>query len=1139
MLRKSILILFMLLFALSIVDAQAPGADGIGDPFFPEMGNGGYDVQHYTLDLAIDTEANEVSGTATINAYATQDLSSFNLDFNTLTIEAVIVNDAPAAYAQEGNELIVTPVKPIANGDIFSVVVAYYGDPEAAAEVSGNIAGGWHNLNGNIHIFGEPSIAWMWYPVNGHPLDKATYTLHVTVDDPYMAVANGTLGDTVTNPDGTVTYTWQMNDQMASYLVTLNVVRDYVAQTSEGPNGLPIINYFPADKAEEYAPVFAQQGEIIEFFSEHFGPYPFDSYGALVVEGDLGFALETQSLSVFGALMATAPDAESVVAHELAHQWFGNSLSLSNWQDIWLNEGFAVYATALWDVHVGNIESLDHAAHNWHDVASGDFGAMAPDSDEQPSNMTGMIPSFALVEMLNEIPPEMASIMPAPSYAAIIEALGHLDFSGLDFSAETARSFLEALPEGAITDGEIDDFLQGLPSDEMSWDSLLVALNTLSLDDVEFSFTDLADLVETLPLADIMLDIKTIDSMVSVLLPGMFALDEADMDQMGEMEITSPGSPGPDSLFNLGVYQWGGLTLYALQQAIGDEAFFETLSTYYERFAGHNATTADFIAVAEEVSGQELDDLFDEWLYNETVPEFPAEEATSSETLEQYAGALDDLDAEMFERLAEGFAAFGTASDQIWNDDYRLDQMPLMLVHSDGENDQYAYLVNHPDPISVESAQLVELPNELNLPPIYRLDTLPNADILAKHPSFSFFFPVNDIDVYMMKYTSSEVDKFSSPTSNNWMLFVAHEGFHAYQIANWNETLSTQDIANYPLVEENITLALLENYLLVAALSAEDSAARTQALHQFVAVRNLRMEKWDAVADLDNRQETSEGTARYIEHRLGELMELGDANLSNFGREFSMFDGDKGVRELYAFGRFYTTGAVLSHLLDLQGIDWKPRVANGEILYDILAANFDLSDRDALVEQAQAAHDYATLSGQAAELAAQAESETSDIFEDQVASMAGDVLEFPQKPYEVARDDLVPTILPDGYKVAGGYTVSADELHMMMRDIYAPNGNDITFVALEGNGSDAISIYASQHEYTSIAEHYHSIRSFMPNLQLQPFGEQEAIVMVLDGPQVATLMAFLRRNELITIEALLELTQVQAMAEDLLNQEGA
>ncbi len=466
--RIALCIMLCLLMGSTVAIAQdgTPGSSGIGDALYPEMGNGGYDVQHYTIDITVDVDSNFLDGTATIEALATQDLSAFNLDFHGFTVGTVTVNDTAAAYSREENELIITPAAPLAEDEAFTVTVVYKGMPMA---IMSKMLGpnGWMRFDGGIFVAGEPEGAASWYPVNDHPLDKATYTLRVTVPEPYVVAANGLLQETIDNGD-TQTYVWETNDLTASYLMTVNI-GDYVLRSEEGPGGLPIRNYFAADLADRVAPMFASQAEMIELFSTLFGPYPFEVYGGVVVDADFGFALETQTLSIFSRSWfdgAEEPgDADRVIAHELAHMWFGDSVALARWEDIWLNEGFASYAEHLWIEHVYGRDAME---------------------------------------------------------------------------AELA---------------EVYAFLASKEAKEYG--------------------------------------------------------------------IVPPGSPDVDDLFNEGVYIWGAWVLHALRLELGDDVFFEILQTYFARYDDGNVTTADFIAVAEEVSGQELDDFFDAWLYSETIPDVP------------------------------------------------------------------------------------------------------------------------------------------------------------------------------------------------------------------------------------------------------------------------------------------------------------------------------------------------------------------------------------------------------------------------------------------------------------------------------------------------------------------------------------
>jgi aminopeptidase N len=294
-------------------------------------------------------------------------------------------------------------------------------------------------------------------------LDKAAYTFRVTVPEPFEVAANGMLTDTVDNGD-TSTYLFEAREPMASYLTTINI-DEFDLETMQSGEGVPIRNYYSTGLPTEVRTPFARQGEMLDYFSEIFGPYPFEVYGALVVDTEFGAALENQTLSIFGMDMIDLEDMEDtelVVAHELAHQWYGDSVSVADWGDIWLNEGFATYAEGLWMEHTRGRAALD-----------------------------GFI--------------------------------------------EYLYSEVKAYPE----------------------------------------------------------------------------------------DYPAPGNPTANNLFNGGVYLRGGLTLHALRLDVGDEDFFDILRTYHNKFKGGNAATEDFISVAEELSGKELSDLFEDWLYQMELPPIP------------------------------------------------------------------------------------------------------------------------------------------------------------------------------------------------------------------------------------------------------------------------------------------------------------------------------------------------------------------------------------------------------------------------------------------------------------------------------------------------------------------------------------
>jgi aminopeptidase N len=354
------------------------GAPGAGDDYFPFAGNGGFDVSHYDLDLKYQPPAADpaplvgrLDGRATITLTATQNLDQFNLDLRGMDVSAVSVNgqrsreiDPPAATATVRGaaywqvqddaariwEVTIRPGQGIRKGQRATVVVEYGGPTTRPTDIEDALYG-WVTTRDGAMVVGEPEGTMTWFPVSDHPTDKATYSFTITVPQGKTAVANGLQSRPAKTRAGWTTWYWEAPDPQASYLATATV-GDFDLTSTRTRTGLPIVNAVdrdltPANRATTDASL-ALQPDMIDFFSGRFGRYPFGSFGAIVDDDTVGYALETQTRPVY-SLRAR----EGTVAHELAHQWFGDSVSPHRWADIWLNEGWATYATWLWTEHRG------------------------------------------------------------------------------------------------------------------------------------------------------------------------------------------------------------------------------------------------------------------------------------------------------------------------------------------------------------------------------------------------------------------------------------------------------------------------------------------------------------------------------------------------------------------------------------------------------------------------------------------------------------------------------------------------------------------------------------------------------------------------------------------------------------------
>ncbi|MFF4871304.1 M1 family metallopeptidase [Streptomyces sp. NPDC000961] len=328
-----------------------PGAPGIGDSYYPASGNGGYDVSHYDLRLKYEPATDLLEGTATIVATTKQNLSRFNLDLG-LKVSEVRVNGRVAKFAASGDhELEVTPAVPLEKNKEISVVVRYAGKP-SEFKVDGWSA--WARTPDGGVAAQEPDSAAWWFPSNDHPLDKATFDVSVSVPAGHQAISNGVLQSQSTAL-GRTRFNWRSDKPQATYLATLAVGK-FDITTDRTANGLPVLNAYSKDLGANAGAARAsieRTAEVTEWLETVFGPYPFNALGGYVPNVTSGFALETQTRPFYSPRQFANGANVSVVVHELAHQWYGDSVSVRDWKDIWINEGFARYSQWLWSEKEG------------------------------------------------------------------------------------------------------------------------------------------------------------------------------------------------------------------------------------------------------------------------------------------------------------------------------------------------------------------------------------------------------------------------------------------------------------------------------------------------------------------------------------------------------------------------------------------------------------------------------------------------------------------------------------------------------------------------------------------------------------------------------------------------------------------
>nr|WP_217141626.1 M1 family metallopeptidase [Streptomyces sp. AC627_RSS907] len=388
--------MFASALSATLVAASTPPTPlGVGDRLFPHLGNPGYDVASYDLSFHYSGSNSEpLKAVTTLDARMTADLDRINLDFAHGKVDSVEVDGEPAAFATAGEDLVVTPGDGLDEGEWVRITVRHSSDPVYPEDRQG----GWVRTADGLAMANQADVAHLVFPCNDHPSDKAWFTVSVTAPDGLTVVASGLPTD-VDRAGGTTTWTYRTEHPMATELAQVSIGRSTVLHRT-GPHGLPLRDVVPTKHRAALEPWLRKTPAQITWMENKVGRYPFETYGLLMADATTGFELETQTLSLFEReLFADRAHPrwyiESIMVHELAHQWFGNSVSPGTWSDLWLNEGHATWYEALYAEETAgkSLAARMKAAYGASDRWRAEAGPPAAPEPPAPGTRTGIFRS--------------------------------------------------------------------------------------------------------------------------------------------------------------------------------------------------------------------------------------------------------------------------------------------------------------------------------------------------------------------------------------------------------------------------------------------------------------------------------------------------------------------------------------------------------------------------------------------------------------------------------------------------------------------------------------------------------------------------------------------------------------------------
>jgi len=367
----------------------SPGSAGLGDRLYPTLGNGGYDALHYDLDLRYATSAPSqgIDGTVTMRARAGKSLSRFDLDFSGASVGSVTVDGRTARFSRVGAELVITPRRPIAKHARFVVKVRHFTAEPTEPDPDQLLSTAFFITPDGSATSGQPNAMHSVYPSNDHPRDKASFSFRFDVPAGTTAVANGVRTGKRTQGGRTI-WRYEQRQPMATELTQL-AVGDFSVIRRPAVDGVGVRDVVPTRLVADYRQKLGVERSQLRWMSRRVGAYPFDRYGTLIVDTTLGFALETQTLSLFDTPWFTQYPRglwDPVMLHELAHQWFGDSVAPWEWSDVWLNEGHASWYEYTYaaprgylpdDAGFDTLTQLMRTVYRLGDVFRQDFGPVA------------------------------------------------------------------------------------------------------------------------------------------------------------------------------------------------------------------------------------------------------------------------------------------------------------------------------------------------------------------------------------------------------------------------------------------------------------------------------------------------------------------------------------------------------------------------------------------------------------------------------------------------------------------------------------------------------------------------------------------------------------------------------------------